>query len=203
MEKYSGFSDKFYGINPFLQPPRQKLSFVFPIIFMKNLFFYILYLIGFNTLSYIIDIKAKIKKDMRIILSNSVTYFDEDILKSLFPGHKIFYNKKDGLFSNNVKSELDWNSIVFIEECSSNNKCMMRFYRELECDYICIMNYSPNCIHVHGNYYKFLFFLLASRNKVEIKIYEAKSSREFKKYIKVVDLGKTEKNNFMNLITNE
>ncbi|KAG0439708.1 hypothetical protein DMUE_2246 [Dictyocoela muelleri] len=201
MEKFSKFSDRKTGINPFISK-RQK----FKLINIWRLFFriplIILYFLNINIIKYLIKIKiidksGNYNKNMRlmnIISVNSVSIFDELILKTLFPEYKIINLKEK------IKNPVRNRSIVFIEETNSNGDCMLKFPL-FKSDHVVFLKYNDESIFMYGSKIFFYLCFFSSENWVKITI-EKGTSDKFKELTVCSELSLNDKNNFFELVYN-
>ncbi|KAF7683680.1 hypothetical protein TCON_1116 [Astathelohania contejeani] len=189
MEKYSDFRDNFTGINPFLNPRRKKLTFKGILKAILKLPLLLLLYCNINTIDWLIRINKKDVKSIEnhaTIACNSVSVFDKYVIKKIFRADIIRYNIK----------------FVFPEGCSSNGMAILKFNNNIECDYVCGLRYSEGCILSYGNYYKFLFYFLATENIVDICMMKSKNPKDLCKVTGLlqIDLGKEDKKRFMAIL---
>ncbi|EJW02318.1 hypothetical protein EDEG_00295 [Edhazardia aedis USNM 41457] len=180
MEKYSQFRDPFTGIHPFLNPKRRKPRLASYIRLLYRLILLPFYLLFPALKSFFIKVKTntKILKN-GIYVANKSSVFDTLILKNTFGKVNFFQLKERQTYvnvnNNKIYKKLDKNqvNIVFIEECSSNNECIMKFVSNCDCDYVLGLKYNESCIYMYGSKVKFLLHFFAAITKSILKLWKA------------------------------
>ncbi|KAM0676089.1 hypothetical protein GVAV_000051 [Gurleya vavrai] len=147
MEKFSKFRDPFTGIHPFLTPKRRTLRLSNYVNIMLRIL--ILPCIFFSSfLKYFIKITVINKPKKGVYIANKSSILDKLILKKLFNDLKIIDLEQDKNFTIDRKKI----NVIFVEECRSNNKCLLNYIKETECDGAIGFRYSDQCVWLYGNF---------------------------------------------------
>lgn len=160
MEKYSGFNDKLFGINPFLPPKYIKITFGIFLKAMLRIPLFILYTINYRAIKWLIKIDHIGEKLPKyLIYSNKASCFDKSIIRYLYD--------IDSFSENGAMTR-----VVFPEGVRTNNRGLLRYTGE-KCDYVIGLKYTNECIMM--SYFddwkeklKWLIRFLGSNNKVRV-----------------------------------
>ncbi|KAM0676874.1 hypothetical protein BDAP_002594 [Binucleata daphniae] len=184
MEKFSQFRDPFTGIHPFLNPKRRMFRLQNYIRLLFRLFALPLLYLMPNLLIKINTNKAKLKTGTYIC--NKSSFLDTFVLKYLFCANITDLSK-----NSRIKTK-DVTNVVFVEECKSNNKCIMKYVKQIQSEGVIGLNYSDSCIRMYGSWFWYLLYFLGSDNKVNVKVIEGSSDLEEATGLTKTDIGKKE-----------
>ncbi|KAM0688687.1 hypothetical protein COBT_000041 [Conglomerata obtusa] len=196
MEKYSKYRDPFTGIHPFLNPKRRsfRLSMLFRTLIRLPL---LLFFIFPSLLPFLIKLKKPKNTQNGIYICNRTGIFDIYILKILIRNCKIIDLAKQKQYVIDRKKV----NIIFVEECPSNNKCLMQFVKEVGCDFDCDgaigMRYSDSCVRMYGSWLVFWFYFLGSDNWCRVNVVEGSNCLERATDLVRTKIGVKEYQNFL------
>lgn len=154
MEKYNKYIDPMTGINPFLQPKRKKITIGTIFKAYLTLFLCLLYKANILSIKYFIKIKhteKKPKKDHHVIISNSVTQFDKDILEYLY----------------------GTSNIIFPENTNTNGKGVLTYHGKFINATNVILRYNTECVWMYGSFWEYLkFWVIFLGNARTVDVFE-------------------------------
>lgn len=207
MEKYSQFRDPLTGTHPFTNPSYPSIHHPISIFHLLiHLICLPLLLINNSFLKYIIKINY-IKKNLLpgTYAVNYSSFLDPFILKYLYKNCNIYKLTKFGFKINNKQVKVmkrDALNFVFVEECGSNNSCVLRFVRELCVDGCVGLKYSKSCIYMYGNRVWFFVRFMCSYNVCDVNVVVGGRMEDLVDVVGgvKVDSGKEEYDEFYKLI---